>query len=356
MKKEIKGYKEKIQKEHKETKIKKYFKIDSMWYLKKYINIKYSFDRGIEFMQIALEENRTEEEKTRALDYIIDIIKIDVQTDIISDIIYKDNDESEKFVLFPENYYDEKGNKQSRQAEKEANKEIDFEKDFIISIPWKKERIFEPIRNINKYGFRYRKKKHYAEYYTKVDIGIVTNGGNHSIAVGIHNRKGKIKANEIDITPMFEHVYSDGINWYNTHTKEIIEPVQDFRIALIYEITKEKIKIESNKGIKYKNMNYPKEDSQEDNIANIDKELDKDSTYYGILTEEYQKGFVKGAEMGEMRGEYIGKIKGKIEMRIKYKEPKEKIKREIIEETHIDEETYDKLYTEIYDKIKPETI
>lgn len=222
---------------------KKFFKIKNMPYLIKYVNFEYSFKKGIEFLNIALELSPTIEDKIIAIDYIINTLKKDIQVDLLSNIIYRNEGMVDKIVPFPMLYYDEDGIKHEISVQDNVYKEIDFEKDIVISTPWKKERIFNNLKNIHKNGFIYHQLNHKASYYTDVDMCFITNGY-HSCSIGIHNRKGKIRAKEIDISPLFEHIYSDdGLYWYDQNTDNKISDVQDFRLALIFEMTKAKIKL-----------------------------------------------------------------------------------------------------------------
>lgn len=317
----------------------KFLKIKDMPYLIKYVDFNSSFNNGIMFMEMALRQNKTAEDKIMALNYIIDTIKRDIQTDLISDIIYKNGNKKENFVLFPLSYYDEKGNVHNLGIEANVIKDIDFEKDFVISTPWEKERIFDVIKKIKRYGFRYNENNHCSVYYTDVDICFVTSTGNHSVSVGINNRKGRIKSQVINISPLFEHVYSDdGLYWYDKHTKNKISSVQDFRLALIFEITKEKLSLKINKENK---------ESKEFKTPDLDEEC----TYYGVMLEKFDEGIAKGEEIGKLKWETIGKIEGIIETGIKFNISKDMLLNEVVKEINAPKEKFDKLYYEIFDKI-----
>ncbi|WP_423055302.1 DUF6710 family protein [Zhaonella formicivorans] len=76
-----------------------------------------------------------------------------------------------------------------------------------------------------------------AYYFSYVDICYVCNG-NHSVASGIVYKKGHIEAKVYDITRLFEHVYTDGLYWYNSHNNDILDDLFDFRVGVIYEVSK----------------------------------------------------------------------------------------------------------------------
>ncbi|WP_332249267.1 DUF6710 family protein [Thermoanaerobacter mathranii] len=48
-----------------------------------------------------------------------------------------------------------------------------------------------------------------------------------------------MEATEYDVSKLFDHVYTDGLYWYNTHNNQKLEDdLLDFRIGIIYEISK----------------------------------------------------------------------------------------------------------------------
>ena len=85
---------------------------------------------------------------------------------------------------------------------------------------------------------------HIVYYYKELNICQVMNG-NHSIAAGIYTEKGTVLAKIVDMKPLFENLKTDGAYYYSIHNNTIIEEVQDFRIAVIFEIAKMKYKLEN---------------------------------------------------------------------------------------------------------------
>ena len=86
--------------------------------------------------------------------------------------------------------------------------------------------------------------KYIVYYYKELNICQVMNG-NHSIAAGIYTEKGTVLAKIVDMKPLFENLKTDGAYYYSIHNNTIIEEVQDFRIAVIFEIAKMKYKLEN---------------------------------------------------------------------------------------------------------------
>lgn len=111
-------------------------------------------------------------------------------------------------------------------------------------LPWNRDRLRNSVKNIHINNFEYHSNNHLAYYFSYIDICHVYNG-NHSISAGIGHEKGIIKAKEYDIRDSFNHIYTDGEQWFNIHTKEPIEEVFDFMIAILYELAKIKYNLES---------------------------------------------------------------------------------------------------------------
>ena len=97
---------------------------------------------------------------------------------------------------------------------------------------------------IIKNGFKNYPINHIVYYYKELNICQVMNG-NHSIAAGIYTEKGTVLAKIVDMKPLFENLKTDGAYYYSIHNNTIIEKVQDFRIAVIFEIAKMKYKLEN---------------------------------------------------------------------------------------------------------------
>jgi len=178
------------------------------------------------------------------LDFILEVVKEDLKTDLLSHIFYSEVDfRREINCPFPLYYDNKQGDK--LLIIKEENTEVDLTKNCILVLPWRRNRLHDQIINISTNDFIYDKRNHRAYYFPYISLCYIYNG-NHSIASGIVHKKGMIEAEQFDITKLFEHVHTDGQYWYNSHTNEKTGNITDFRIGIIYEIAKIKYNLETN--------------------------------------------------------------------------------------------------------------
>ena len=198
----------------------------------------------MDFARFTVKYEETVEEQIAILDYLMEVIKTDFQAELRADMLYKQEARTVT-EIFPVDYaiahhmIPERGPKENWVL-----KTVDLSKDCVLLVPWSEARMIRSIKNLFKNDFCYYSYNHWSYYYTYVDLCYVYSG-NHSIAAGIHFRKGSIQAEQIDITPLFPHVHTDGIDWYNSHTGEVIGQTADFRIGALYEIAKLKKEIET---------------------------------------------------------------------------------------------------------------
>lgn len=207
-------------------------------------NIKYSqeFNFAMDFITNSLEEQTCNKNKIIILDFMINAVKNDLKTDLLSKIIYsKKFFEKEFRYPFPLFYFDKDGN-EFLITEKESIK-INLANSCILVLPWHTKRLCDQILNIYHNDFIYLEHNHKGYYFPYIDLCYIYNG-THSISSGIIHNKGTIKVIQYDITELFPHIYTDGQSWYNIHNDEKIGEVVDFRVAIIYEIAKIKYKIE----------------------------------------------------------------------------------------------------------------
>lgn len=77
-----------------------------------------------------------------------------------------------------------------------------------------------------------------------LDVCYVHNG-NHSCGAGIGWQQGKIIANVVDMTPVFDCIDTDGVEWIQIYgNEEYNMEVFDFRIAILYKVIKMKKELE----------------------------------------------------------------------------------------------------------------
>lgn len=61
--------------------------------------------------------------------------------------------------------------------------------------------------------------------------------GHHSITAGIAKGEGELYPTSVyDISPIYDHVYTDGRYYYRTHDHSIISEVHFVECAAIFEI------------------------------------------------------------------------------------------------------------------------
>lgn len=196
------------------------------------------FGFAIDFVKGAIEDEEKQEDKLKILSFIEELIKEDLQSDMLTKIIYNPNQYLNRTSWFPLSYlpYD---------VTQAPIIKIDLSTTCVIAYPWNRGRYKKMIKTLSKEDFKFYKINHFAEYYVPLDICFVTNG-HHSIAAGCGYKKGWIEAKEIDITPLFEKIHTDGQNWYESATGKLIFDVPDFRIAILFEIARMKYKLQKN--------------------------------------------------------------------------------------------------------------
>lgn len=185
----------------------------------------------------------TRQDRIILLKYIMDVVKRDMQAEYIVDLFYRTIANRINQPFFPCRFYDENGNECSLLSDELHARRISLKDDCVLSFPWSSSRMKDNVLHILKNEFKYFANNHWSYYYDGIDVCAVYNGF-HSLASGIYKKEGYIEAKVIDIKPLYKHVRTDGVYFYNAHTGEVIEPVQDFRIAILFEISKMKYKLE----------------------------------------------------------------------------------------------------------------
>ena len=205
------------------------------------------FNWAMDYARLMVKDTSIKEEQIILLDFMLNVIREDLKTDLLSSIFYskKHFETAIQFTFpFPGRYYDEAGNelRLRMEGEKTEKKAVYLATDCVLVLPWDRQSMKSGILNVFTYGFEFNKRDHIAEYYSCVDICYVYNG-NHSIASGVVNKKGCIDADEYNISKLFEHVHTDGEFWYNSHNNQKLGALFDLRVGIIYEIAKLKHQI-----------------------------------------------------------------------------------------------------------------
>lgn len=195
---------------------------------------KLEYDNAVSFAHKALEEYKDKYDKIELLDYLMKTIRVDIQYDYLSKIIYQKKPNSLANII-PSYYINESNQKSYIYSGNLID--IKLNDKVVLTFPWEQSRIFRILPVVKKKGFKYMPLNHYSQYYTQLDICYVTNG-NHSIMAGIHYSDGVIQSEIFDVALLYDHLNTDGVSWLSTHSNCILSAVKDFRIAILYEISR----------------------------------------------------------------------------------------------------------------------
>lgn len=217
------------------------------------IRPKEEYERFFEFVHQWLLERTKKTERLHLLQFLLDVVKRDIQVDLLSEVYYRDEGnitDITRKCFIPLKYVDSHGEVQ--ELESVGKRKVDLEEVVTIVIPWKRARMRDAILHIFDEGFKYDKSNHSPTiYFTEIDL-CYAKSGNHHIASGIIQKSGYIEADVYHLEELFHHVYTDGEYWINTHTNERLkwtigeeERVFDFRIAILFELAKMKYMIEN---------------------------------------------------------------------------------------------------------------
>lgn len=207
----------------------------------------WEYNQAISKAQLWLETMDLKQDQLDFIDFLMGIIRADIQTDYQAVIIYFTELEDLKDcqLPYPLIFYDE-NNVKHLLDKKDEHKELDLSKDSIIVWPWKFEKIANLFLNLKYHDFESNNHRHKLVFFQGVELACV-NKGNHSIMTGISFKKGNVVAREVyDITELFQHVDTNGVKWINRHNREIIQRVSDFRFAILYELARMKYEIKLN--------------------------------------------------------------------------------------------------------------
>lgn len=189
-------------------------------------------------------------EKLELIDFLLTVVKKDIQIDLLSEVYYRSEGAITNLTracFIPLMYMDESGANQA--LEPVGRKHVDLAEVVTIVVPWKRGRMRAAIINVAKRGFNYDKDKHFPTlYFAELDLCYAMSG-NHHIASGIIQKSGHVVAEEYNIATLFDHVTTDGGHWLNAHTKgrltssDTYVKVFDFRIAVLYELARMKYQL-----------------------------------------------------------------------------------------------------------------
>lgn len=214
------------------------------------INPKEEYEKFIVFVHQWLQDRNEETERLQLINFLLNLIKKDIQVDLLSEVYYKNEFEITDLTrecFIPLGYIDENGIAHSLEPFEE--KDVDLSKVVTVVIPWKRTRMRDAIINVAKYGFRFDKNNHNSSlYFKEIDL-CYAKSGNHHISSGIIQNTGYLEARVYTIEQLFPHVKTDGEYWLNIHTGEKLNlnneevKVFDFRVAVLYELAKIKYQL-----------------------------------------------------------------------------------------------------------------
>ena len=137
--------------------------------------------------------------------------------------------------VIPKTYRDEKG--------KEHTLEYESFRDFYLSgvnfivAPQELTKISDSCETISQEGFIEKEENRMCRYFIEMDFAIVDNGNHSSTAAHLHGT-GCVRAEAYSLKKLFEHVYTDGVNWYNRHNSKKLSKGDDFRVCTLFEIAR----------------------------------------------------------------------------------------------------------------------
>jgi|GEM_PF-1720532 len=204
-----------------------------------------SFIHSMNTAKKSLDSEEDLEQKLVLLDFMIQVIKNDLTANSLATTFYDEHffENHLSASFFPMFYYNQSGIKKSTYSlTKKGRRMVNLAEDCIFVTPWNTQKLQKTVTTLHHHNLEYLPETHFSTYYFPLGIWRIENGY-HSISAGIGYKKGEILSKEIDITNSFPHITTDGTYWYNTHTRGRLSRVLDFRIAVIYEMTKLKAKL-----------------------------------------------------------------------------------------------------------------
>ena len=198
------------------------------------------YERSLGRIELMLEHAEDSDSRCDLLEFLMHMIKNDIKYDCLANVIYEEAGIMPllKFC-FPMHYYDLDG--QEHRLKPIGQTEVDFSKNYVFSTPWHLKRTPSNFLYLKDRRFQQDETNHLALYYRQINFCHVYNG-HHSTMTGLYKGQGQITADEIDMTPLFEHVYTDGADWYCQHTHKVLDQVFDFRFALLFELGRRKVR------------------------------------------------------------------------------------------------------------------
>lgn len=224
------------------------------------------FKKSLDALYYVIKDHKiTDYEKLTVIDIMLNNIKKDIQNFYATKLLYCYDknigcmEEAErKYTVLPDRYLDYSG--YTETIRKYGKKKIYFASDTVVSMPWNIQRYESAVINISRNVFKHDKINHFATYYKGLDITFMENGY-HSSFAGIAFKKGGIEADVINVEKLFDFIDIDSnLMYFDIRSKTVLSDKVDFRIALLYKISK--IRYEMIKKIKKKEKYIKNNDSE----------------------------------------------------------------------------------------------
>ncbi|MFI3205631.1 MAG: DUF6710 family protein [Clostridia bacterium] len=183
------------------------------------------FENCIRFVKKYLDTTDNFDDKLIFIDSVMRMIKIEIQASLLNKVLYRDHKQPMNGIYINTGAYtDEK-------------KTIDLEDDIVFVRPYEQVKLYDKLIYIKKNPFKYDENNHVACYYTHLDFAYISNGM-HSSSAGIIHKKGKILADVIDTTILYEKFYFYTDKCFDINSRKEIYRLEDFRLGLLFEIGK----------------------------------------------------------------------------------------------------------------------
>ncbi len=177
---------------------------------------------------------RKPQEQVMFLEYIISSVLDEICAVTVNELVYKKGHRLLN-CPFPAYCFDESGNKHDLLRDEKVNVCLSDAKVYIR--PWNTVKLIDSLVLLKDICFEYDEHNHESIYFSDINLCYVFNG-NHSINAGRYFKKGEILSNKYDMKTLFYNCTTDGIEWYNAHTNQRIQRVDDFRFAVVFTLAK----------------------------------------------------------------------------------------------------------------------
>lgn len=210
------------------------------------------FKEVLFFISSVAESENNKENRLSFLQFIIDTLKADVRSICNLNFLIENIGELSNLKL-SYNYNDLPKiiptiyckNGKVYDAHKETKVYVNLSTTTVWAYTRKAKSIIDCLRFLKYNKLDLPENSYTAHYYDYIDVLTEMTNYTHSCAVAGYYKSGEVEAQLIRTAELFPYVSTDGIRWYYTENDQTISNVNDFRIALIYEVAKLKYKYEN---------------------------------------------------------------------------------------------------------------